>query len=195
MPTFLSDPPQLVYIVLGGLLVVTGLIAAQKQDRRSVVPFVVAFFLMLLVFIIDKAVESPREEAVRRITFMALAADAKHPDAFAEHLADKVEIESGTQSKSYTREELKTHGFWQTLRHFNVHVAVWGFSRDDVKVIDGNTVEIGFMGKGEVDGGKQIPIYCRATFTKQTDGTFKLTRLRTFDPIDHSKPLGVPGLP
>ena len=49
MPTFLSDPPQIVYLLLGGLLVITGAIAAQKQDRRSAIPFSIAFLLTLPV--------------------------------------------------------------------------------------------------------------------------------------------------
>lgn len=200
MPTFLSDPPQTVYLVLGALLVVTGAIAAQKQDRRAVIPFAVTFFLMLAVFVIDRAVESPREEAVRRVHQMAMAADAKNahtfsPDAFGEHLADEVSIGAEGQAKTLSRDQLKSHHFWQMLRQANVHVAVWDFSRDDVKVLDDNTVEIGFMGKGELDGGQQIPVYCRARFSKQPDGSFKITSLRTFEPLDHSKPLLIPGLP
>jgi hypothetical protein len=195
MPTFLSDPPQAVYLVLGALLVVTGAIAAQKQDRRAVIPFAVAFFLMLAVFLIDRLIDSPREEAVRRVMQMAMAADQKHPDAFAEHLADEVSVGAEGHAKTLTRDELKKHSFWGMLRQFNVHVAVWDFSRDDVKVIDDNTVEIGFMGKGEIPGGQQIPVYCRARFAKQPDSSFKITTLRTFEPLDHTRPLPIPGLP
>jgi hypothetical protein len=196
MPPFLADPPQILYLVLGGLLVVTGAIAAQKQDRRAAIPFGVAALLMLLLFLIDRFSESPREEAVRRVYMMQMAADAKNPDALVAQVADRVTIAAGNESgKTLTREELKNHAFWGTLKAANVHVAVWGFSRDDVKEIDGNTVEIGFLGKGEIPGGQQIPVYLRATFTKQADGSRKLTALRTFDPIDHSKAFPIPMFP
>lgn len=192
----ISDPPQILYILLGGALVVTGAIAAQKQDRRAAIPFGIAALLLLLLFLIDRLVESPREEAVRRVHMMQLAADVKNPDALAEHVADKVMIAAGDgEGKTVTREELKASSFWSMLKAQNVHVAVWGFSRDDVKEINDNTIEIGFMGKGEIPGGQQIPVYLRATFTKQSDGSRKLTVLRTYDPIDHTKPFPIPMFP
>ena len=127
---------------------------------------------------------------------MQMAADAKNPDAMIEQVADKVLIAAGDENgKTVTREELKASPFWSILKAQNVHVAVWGFSRDDVKEINDNTIEIGFMGKGEVSGGTQIPVYLRATFTKQPDGSRKLTVLRTYDPIDHTKPFPIPMFP
>lgn len=200
MPTFLSDPPQVLYLLLGGLLVITGLVAAQRQDRRSVIPFAGAFFLILVLFVIDRAVETPREEAVRRTQVLAMAADAQNagtfsPDVFGEQLADRVTVASGNETgKVLTRDEVKRHPFWNSLRGHSVHVAVWGFSRDDAKQINDNTVEIGFMGKGE-SGSNQIPAYVRATYTKQPDGSFKLSALRTFDPINHREGLPIPGFP
>jgi hypothetical protein len=191
MPTFLSDPPQWVYIVLGGFLVITAVLAAQKQDRRAVIPFGIAFLLMLLVFLLDKVSESPREEAVRRTHLMAMAADAKNADAFVEHVADKVEI----QGKVATRDELRKSPFWPQLKQFDVHVAVWNFSRDDVTQIDDNTIEIGFLAKGEVKGGQQMPLYGRATFGRQPDGSFKLIAFKAFDPINRTNTFTIPNFP
>lgn len=188
---FIADPPQWVYLVLAGLLVVTGALAAQKQDRRRALAFGVAFLLMLAVFVLDKLLESPREEATRRVYMMQVAADAKNPDLFVEHVADKLEI----QSRPTTREDLRKSGFWPLLKQFNVRVAVWGFSRDDVKVIDDNTVEIGFMAKGEIEGGKQLPVYCRGTFKKQPDGSFKMVTFKAVDPINRTNAVEIPNFP
>src|SRR5262245_47966749 len=125
MPTFISDPPQIVYIVLGVCLVVSGAIAAQKQDRRAILPFVAVFFAMLAVFLIDKFIESPREESVRRAQMMAAAADANHPDAFVAQVADTFEYRGDGEPKKLTREQMKSHHIWSQLRQFDVHVAVW----------------------------------------------------------------------
>jgi hypothetical protein len=200
MPTLLADPPQVLYLLLGGVLVVAGLVATQRQSRRALAAFAATFFLILALFLIDRVVETPREEAVRRTQVLAMAADAKNPgtfspDVFAEQLADRVTIASGNEpGKTLTRDEVKKHPFWHTLRANGVHVAAWGFSRDDAKQIDDGTVEIGFMGKGEV-GDKQIPAYVRATYARQPDGSFKLGALRTFDPINHKEGLAIPGFP
>ena len=195
MPPFIADPPQWVYLVLAGLLVVTGLIAAQKRDRRAALAFGIAFLLMLLVFLLDKLFESPREEATRRAYMIGLAADAKNPDLFVEHVADKVSVQTDQgQTKVATREELRKSQFWSLLKQFNVRVSVSGFSRDDVKQIDDNTVEIGFIAKGEAEG-KQIPVYCRGTFSKQPDGSYKLTAFKSFEFIDRTKAFPIPNFP
>ncbi|MBN9118520.1 MAG: hypothetical protein J0I06_05060 [Planctomycetes bacterium] len=199
MPVFLADPPQWLYLLLGGCLVVTGALAAQKQDRRAAFPFGIAALLLLLVFLLDRFFESPREEAVRRTFMMGLAADAKNPDAFAEHVADKVSVQTGKdQTKTATRDELKKSQFWGMLKQFNVSVTTSGYSRDDVNVIDDNTIEIGFIAKGEAKGfaeGKAIPIYCRATFGRQSDGSFKLTAFKAFEFINRNEPFIIPNFP
>jgi hypothetical protein len=196
MPTLLADPPQVLYLLLGGLLIGTGFLAAQRQDRRALIAFAGAFCLMMLLFGIDQAVESPREEAVRRTYTMAMAADAKNPDAFVEQLADRVTIASGNEpGKTLTREEVKTHPFWQTLRAFDVTINVKGFSRDDAKEINDSAVEIGFMGHGTPRGQNSIPVYVRFTYAKQSDGSFKLTTMRFFDPVNHKQGFPIPGFP
>ncbi len=194
MPTLLSDPPQWLYLVLGGALVITGALAAQKQDRRAVIPFGIAFLLMLALFLLDKFFESPREEAVRRVHMMQMAADTRNADAFVEHVADKVNVQTDQGMKTATRDALKKSDFWAMLRQFNVRVSVTSFSRDDVTVIDDNTIEIGFVAKGEADG-KSIPLYARATFGKQSDGSFKLTAFKTFEFIDRTKAFPIPNFP
>jgi hypothetical protein len=194
MPTFLSDPPQWLYLMLGGFVVITGAISTRRQDRRAVIPFGVAAVLLLVVFLIDRFFESPREEATRRIFFMGLAADAKNPEVFGEHVADKVTVHTGEGPKTVTRDELKKSHFWKLLRDFNVQVTTDNFSRDDVKVIDDNTIEVGFVAKGTAEG-KTIPVYCRATFSKQSDGSFKMTTFKSFEFIDRTKPFTIPNFP
>lgn len=195
MPPFIADPPQWVYYALAAALVVTGAIAAQKQDRRAIIPFGVAFLLMVLVFLLDRVGESPREEAIRRTSMMGLAADAKNPDAFVEHVADKVEMQTGEGgTKTVTREYLRNSQFWKQLRDFRVQVTVDTFSREDVKVLGDDAIEIGFTAKGDADG-KRVPVYCRATFRRQSDGSFKLTAFKSFEFIDRTKTFTIPNFP
>ncbi len=196
MPTFLSDPVPALYLVLIAFVVATGAVAGRYQDRRSLIRFGVALAALLALYLIDKSVESPREEATRRVQAMAEAANARNRDAFVEHVADKVEFVGGAQPATRTKAEVRSAHFWDILQQFDVRVAVWDFSRENVKQTDPNTVEIGFMGKGETRGeGKQFPVYIRATFTRQADGQFRLTRFGTYHPTNHDEPLGVPGFP
>lgn len=193
---FISDPPQFVYLALGAVVVVLGAIAAQRQNRKAAIPFFAAVAVLLAVFLLDRFLDSPREEAVKGVQAMAAAADAGNPDEFVKHVADSFVYHSENPPQTVTREQMKTSAFWGMLKQLSAHVAVWNFSRDDVKVIDDNTVEVGFMAKGERKGSmEQVQLYCRATFKRQSDGKLRLTEFRTFDAMNHSKPFTIPGFP
>jgi hypothetical protein len=182
MPTFLSDPPSVVYLVLAAVALVAGLVWLNRRTRKSLLVFLGVLALVGVVFLIDRLFESPREEAVRRVQAMARAADHGDAEAFASHLADTVKYQDAGGVKTLTREQLRHAGFWGLLRQFNVHVATWDFARADVVESGDNTVEIGFLGKAEAES-KQIPMYFRATFARQPDGSMKLTALSSYDPV------------
>lgn len=183
MPTFLSDPPFVVYMILTLAVIVSGLVWFNTRERRSLTVFGCFILLLGLVFLLDRLFESPREEAVRRVQAMTKAADARDTDAFLSHIADKFQYQGeGEQSKTIERDALRHSGIWEILKQHNVHVAAWDFARDDVKEIDANTIEIGFLAKGEADG-KQAPMYFRTKFSRQSDGQMKLTGLSSYDPL------------
>jgi hypothetical protein len=195
MPTVIADPPQTIYLLLAAAVIVSGMVWFNRRGRRPLSVFLGVLAVTFLIVLLDRVFESPREEAVRRVHAMMAAADQRDPEAFASHLADRVTYQ-GDNSKDFTREELRKHSFWNLLHQFNVHVAAWDFSRDDVERPNAGTVVIGFLAKGELrgEGGKQAAYYFRATFTRQADGQMKLTRLESFDPLSRGKRLSVPGL-
>lgn len=195
MPAFLSDPPLAGYLVLIAAVLALAAVWLNKRDRRSLIGLAAAAVLLTLVFLIDRVAESPREEAVRRAKGMAAAADAKDPAAFVVHLADTIEYSGEGQPRKITKDQVRNSGLWGLLKQHSVHVAVWDFARADVKQPDDNTVEIGFMGKGETPDGKMYPVYVRATYAKQSDGTFKMTTFGTFSPTNRDEPLPIPNFP
>ncbi len=196
MPTFISDPVPAVYLFWAAALIGTAAVAAQRQDRKSGVTFLSVAVLFAVLFLLDRFIDSPREEAVKNAQAMAAAADTNNPDEFVKHVADPFVYYSEGPPRTVTRSELKSSQFWPMLRQFNVHVAVWSFSRGDVKVIDENTIEIGFLAKGESRNDmKGVPLYIRATYKRQSDGTMKLSEFRTFDAVNHEKPFTIPNFP
>jgi hypothetical protein len=76
----------------------------------------------------------------------------------------------------------------------NARIAVWDFARSDVKEVDENEIEIGFLAKGEA-GGKLFPLYGRATFRRQPNGQFKLTAFKSFDAVNRKEALTIPNFP
>lgn len=183
MPSFLSDPPLFVYIIL--LLAVLACFWAwmNRRDRTSLLLFIAALGVLALVFLIDRLFESPREEAVRRVQAMAKAADERDTEGFLANVADTIEYQGDSgQPITISRDSLRQANMWALLKQYRVHVAAWGFSRDDAVAADDNTIEVGFLAKAEADG-KQVPMYLRARFHRQADGQFKLTGLSSYDPV------------
>jgi hypothetical protein len=186
MPTFLSDPPNAVYLTLTLAVIVCGVVWFNRRDRRSLIVFGCVLALTGIVVLLDRLFESPREESVRRVLAMTKAADARDTDAFLSNIADTFQYQGeGGQPKTISRDDLRKSVLWEVLKQYNVHVAAWDFARDDVTQVDANTVEIGFLAKGEADG-KQAPMYMRAKFTRQPDGQMKLSGLAAFDPIQRT---------
>ena len=197
MPTVIADPPQTIYLLLAAAVIVSGLVWFNRRGRRPLYVFLGVLAVTLIVVLLDRVFESPREEAVRRVHAIMAAADQRDPEAFASHLADRVIYQNEQRDVPFTREELRKHSFWSLLHQFNVHVAAWDFSRDDVERPSTDSVVIGFLAKGELrgEGGKQFPYYFRATFTRQADGQMKLTRLESFEPMQRkNKRVSIPGL-
>jgi hypothetical protein len=183
MPTLLSDPPFALYAIL-----VLGVLASfavwfNERNRKSLLVFGCFAGLLALLVVIDSLSESPREEAVRRVKDMARAIDARDQDAFLGNIADTLEYQGEGVAKRIPREDLRKSSIWSLLNQFGVnHVAAWAFDRDDVKELSDNAIEIGFLGKAEADG-KQAPMYFRATFTREADGKWRLSKLASFDPF------------
>ena len=197
MPTIVADPPQTLYLLLAAAIIVSGLVWFNRRGRRPLHVLLGVLAVTVFIVLLDRVFESPREEAVRRVHAIMSAADQRDREAFVVHFADRVTYQGEGSPTDFTRDQLRNHAFWSLLHQFNVHVAAWDFSRDDVEWPDANTVVIGFLAKGELRGeaGKQFPFYFRATFTRQGDGQMKLTRLESFDPVQRkNKRLSIPGL-
>ena len=122
--------------------------------------------------------ESPREEAVRRVQAMVKAADARDPRGVRRPPRRQGRVPRGAGSRSrVTREQLRKSQILGRAAVSSTSTSPRGTSRaHDVQEIDDDTVEIGFLAKGEGEG-KQLPMYFRATFARQADGQMKLTRL------------------
>jgi len=183
MPTFFSDPPQLVFLMLAAAFLVSGAVWFNRRDRVSLRVFVGVAGVLAILVLLDRFFDSPREEAVQSVVLLVKAADTRDTNGFATRIADQLEYQGESAPVTVTREQIRVGGFWNILRQHEVHVAAWDFSRDDVREIDANTVEIGFLAKGEAKTGHQVPMYFRATFSRQADGTMKLSKLATFDPM------------
>lgn len=190
MPTFLSDPTRAVYLLLIAAAVVTGAVAAKNQTRRGLVPFAVALALLLLVALIDRVVETPREEATRRVQAMADAATAADPARFAEHVSPSFAM------NGKGRDDLKASPLWGQIRNLQARVAVWGFGHDAYERLSDTEVEVGFYVKGQATAG-MVMYYAKARFVRDPDGAYRAKSIRFFNPAEGglNQEVSVPNFP
>lgn len=190
MPTFLSDPTQALYLVLIVIPVVAAVPVARNQDRKSLVRFLACCTPLSFVFLIDRLVESPREEATRKVLAMAEAASAADGTRFVEHISASFSV------NGKNREQLRASPIWSTIRGHNARVAVWGYGHDTAEDVAGGDLEIGFYAKGEAPSGVVLR-YCKARFGKDPDGQYRLKGIKFFDPtnrgLNAEEP--IPGFP
>jgi hypothetical protein len=191
MPTFLSDPVLGVYLVLVAFVVIAGVIVARKRDRRSWISLGIAVAVLLLVGLIDLVVESPREEATRKVKAMAEAATTADPGRFVEHVSTSFE------ANGKNRDDLKAAPAWHQIRTLQAKVTVWGFGHDAHQRISDTEVEVGFYAKGEAPGSGMVMRYVRARFVKDSDGEYRLKSLKFYNPAERglNAEEPIPGFP
>ena len=176
MPTFLSDPTLGTYLVL---LVVT--LAAvglwlRNRDRRTMAVAAVAVALLLALFGIDRAVESPREEAVRKVREMAAAANARNWTAVGSHVGEKFDYTGMTKTRflAFVTPLATQH---------NATVNFKDFDRDNFEELPGGRVRVGFVAQVTTPGQQLVPFYVRAEFAKDADGAYRMATFKVYDYI------------
>src|SRR5262249_2681189 len=94
MPTLLADPTRTMYIVFGAMVVILGAMALRRQKKVDVITFVISAVLLLALFLIDWAYESPREKVVRTLEEMKSASQARNYDDVFKHISNDFKYKS-----------------------------------------------------------------------------------------------------
>jgi hypothetical protein len=178
MPTALSDPSLALYVILIVVAAVTGMMWSRNRSRSNKINFGIAAAALIALFLIDWFVESPREEASRRVREMAAAAsDPPNPDRFVENVSESF------SHNGKGREAVRTSGAWDLVRQHNVRVAVWSLDRSEFQQISENEIEIGFYAKAE--SPREIPELwrqCKARFIRDPDGAWRVKGIKFYSP-------------
>lgn len=190
MPVFLSDPPPALYLVLFLGVIVAASVWFRYQSRTTRWVAIGVLVLLLVMCLIDRVTESPREQAVRRVEAIVAAVNARQPNDLLPHVSDSFDY------RGLKKSNLSSVGTWQIIRDHNVRVAVWDFARDDVQFPDANTAVVGFMSKGGANG-REVPFYIRAKFVRDADGEWRVQSFTAYDPLQKANgtPVSIPGMP
>ena len=180
MPTFLSDPTLGVYLAL--LLVALAAVGVwlRNRTRPTAVFAAVAVGLLLALFGIDRAFESPREEAVRRVEAMATAANARNWPAVGTHMAEKFEYSGRTKAKFLADVSPVA------LRH-DAAANFKSFDRDNFEESAGGRLRIGFVGQFSTPAHGMLVVYIEAVFVKEADGAYRMQTFKVYDHISRTK--------
>jgi hypothetical protein len=185
MPTALSDPTTTLYVILGAITVIFGAVALRRQKRSDFFNFLIPALALVALFIIDRMVESPREQAVRKIQEMGTASREKKLDDLFKHVSDSF------QHKSIDKKALREMAKTAEAKGFG-GISEYDLARSGFKEVDANTIEQGFRVKH--NGTPELHFYVYATFKKEADGEWRLTAFELADPVNvkDKKDLPVP---
>ncbi len=174
-----ADPPRSLYLLLIVATIIAAGVVAKYQSRKKFLIFLAAAVILLALFLVDTFIESPREEATRRVIAMATAAQAGDERSFDEHIGSKATIKRPIP--------------WNLIQQYQPTIKVWDLSREDYSVNEStDVITIGFMAKGEASGGTVLK-YVKAQFRQQTDGSWKLINVEFFNPAT-KQPEPLPGM-
>lgn len=175
MPTFLSDPTPGLYLVLGIAVAVALGLFTRYQDRKRLLWAVLPVGLLVGLFLCDVLVESPREEAVRKVRAISTAITDKNVDGFLAHVSDRFDY------RGRKKADLRNPGWLDIARREGVTTAVWAFDRDRVSYPSPTEVEIVFDGKGQPQAGAPALFHFKTRFVKDPDGQFRLLTFKVFN--------------
>jgi hypothetical protein len=184
MPTVLSDPSPTLYVILGAVVVIFGAIAARRQKRSDVINFAIPAVLLVVVYLIDRAVESPREQVVKAIQEMEAATQNKKHDEVFKHVSESFKYKTldkkGLQEKARLVESLPN---WEGIK-------VIRLDRKGFVQKDDNTIEQQFEVQPLRMPGTEYRYDCVATFKKENG----LWRLVGFRLLKDGQEVSPPGL-
>ncbi len=179
MPTFLSDPPDSLYIALFVAMLAAVGVWYRYRTRRTLIVAGAALGLFLALLLLDKLLDSPRETVVRKASEMQADFNSGDWNRFEKHIADNFE------HKGKKKKEVK-EGF-DFAKANNRKLAFWGFTRDDIQFLDGNTAVVGFDAKPEGADAELLHRYVKGRFVKGPNGQWQLVGFETYKVLNHTQ--------
>ena len=180
MPTFLSDPTLGLYLVLLVVALVSVGVWLRNRTRPAAIFAAVAVGLLLTLFGIDQAFESPREECVRRVRAMATAANARNWQVVGTHIAEKFEYAGRNKAKFLA-------DIAPVARQFEATANFKDFDRDNFEELPDGRLRVGFVGQFATPGNSTLVLYVEAVFVKEADGAYRLQGFKVYDYITRTK--------
>ena len=188
MPMILAEPPVLLYAVL--LLGALAALGLWFRSRKSWALAVLSGFVVLavVVFLLDRLYESPREQSVRTVTEMADSIKKKDWATFSGHVSENF------NANGWTKKQME--GFFRMAAdRYNVRATAWDFALTDPPVLSDTEVMLRFDAKAETPDGQQVFKHFSAKFVKEGD-RFRMVTFTPYNYVQKNTPEPLPnGVP
>jgi hypothetical protein len=164
-----------VYVALGGVAVLLLVIWWQQRKRWCLIGVAVAAALIGLYALLDYAVETDREQIVRKIKEMAAGVNAHKLDATFVHISDQFRSRGGK-----TKQELRREAQGYLDRKTVESVDVWDILLEERPSREKGEVPVRFSAK--VHGGQEFFTDCEAIFDFHPEHGWRLKSFRLVKP-------------
>jgi hypothetical protein len=161
-----------VYAVFAALVVFLLVVWWQTRKRWLLLGVAVAAGLIGLYALLDKAVETDREQIIRKVQEMAAAVNARNLDALFENISDNFRSRLGRDKQQF-REEVASY----LSRGAVENVRVWDISFVERPSREQPSARLFFSA---VDSLHSLPTDCEATFDFDSRHGWRLQSLRLF---------------
>jgi hypothetical protein len=189
-----------VYVALAAAGFVLLLAWWNTRRRFWLISFAVVLLLAGTYFLLDRLVETDREQIGRKLQEMAAAVQARNPAAIMAHVSDDFQVRGHDRATFQGFVERALRERWVD------QVVVWDFFfpddfRGPAEVRRGGEVRprqvarMSFRAKpigGRVGENAGFP--CEARFVRDPDGQWRLLDFEVFNPVITNQPEPVPGL-
>jgi hypothetical protein len=188
MPEWLVEGNPTLYFLLACVLVISGALWWRTRKRQYAVAAGVAGFLIVGVFLIDRAVESDREQLIRIVNEVADAVTDGDIDRAFQHVS-KSFSRAGMDKESFRHfaRDRRGHGFVTAVRMWDVTPTE--VLREQRQAV----VEFPFKVRGSF--GETPPNYfAKVTFVLDADGRWRVQTFDIFNSLTESRsPVPIPG--
>jgi hypothetical protein len=186
-----------VYLVLIAVAFVLLLVWWQTRERRWQTAVLIVLALIGCYFLLDRAVETEREQVVRKVRAMADGVRERDVSKIFIHISERFHFAGADRVRFRQRAE-------QAIgRHEVDEVEVWEFQfPDDFRTrvqVPGqgevDAIRVSFMAKpkGGVMGDQFFR--CEAVFVREPDEQWRLFEFQLFNPaVDSNQPVQIPGV-
>jgi hypothetical protein len=190
MPYWLVEGDLTLYAILAAVGIVCAAIWLRTGRRKYAIVAGAAAVAILTLSLLDRFVESDREQMIRKVQDIADGVQSRNFDRVFRHVSDG--FRRGTFDKAQFRSFAQEASHRRNVTEFQA----WGFVPGDVSRQNRRgELEFSFKIRGNWSAGTEYFV-AKTAWTMDSDGEWRLQNFDVFNPFtDATSPIQIPGWP